>query len=87
MEFWLVVTWSKQDCKCTLLTSHQWGMIWGYLYLFKSNGSYVFGTWMHEHAQLGGWNALQELAATTKEIGTCSSMLVEYFRNRAIVGH
>jgi len=33
---------------------------------------------MHEHAQLSGRNQLQELAATTKEIGTCNSMLVKY---------
>ena len=31
---WLVVIGSKQDCKCILLTSYQWGMIWSYFNLF-----------------------------------------------------
>ena len=30
---------------------------------------------------------MQELAATKKGIGTCSSILVKHFRSRAIVGH
>ena len=42
---------------------------------------------MHEHARLSGRNQLQESAATTKIIGTCSIMLVNHFRNRAIMGH
>ena len=67
--------------------NYQWGMIWGYFNLFESNGTDMLGTGMHEHAWLGGWNWLQELAVETKEIGTCNSMLVEYFRSRAIVGH
>ena len=72
---------------CTLLTNYQWGMIWGYFNLFESNGSYVLGTWMHEHAWLSGRNRLQVLATTMKEIGTCNNMLVEHFRSRDIVGH
>jgi len=42
---------------------------------------------MHEHARLSGRNQLQELTATTKEIGTYSSILVKNLRSRAIVGH
>ena len=31
---WLVVTGSKQDCRCTLLMGYQWGMMWIYFNLF-----------------------------------------------------
>jgi len=47
----------------------------------------VFRIGMHEHAWLSGWNRLQELVALTKGIGKCNSMLVNNFRNRAIMGH
>ena len=72
---WLVVTRSEQNCKCTLLTSYQWGIMWIY---FKSNGSYVLVTGMHEHARLGGWNQLQELESTTKQIEIGGNTMVKH---------
>ena len=94
---WYVYTWwfyqtisltcvieSKQNCKCTLLMSYQWGMIWIY---FKSNENYVLGIGKHGNSRLGGWNWLQAIATTKKGIETCNNMSVKHFRSRAIVGH
>ena len=54
---------------------------------FESNGNYVLGTGMHEHAWLGGWNRPQELATSTKGIRKCNNMHVKNFRSTTIVGH
>jgi len=85
---WLVVTRIKQNCKCTLLTSYQWRLIW--IYFISSWIQWQLCAWYTkawEIPDLGGCKLTARINKNSERNWNRQQYAGKTFKSRAIVGH